>query len=181
MSEQTYTLAQLAATIGAEVHGDAECTINGVASITRAKPGDICFLIDSHYRSYLSNTKASAVLLPKKFIADCPTNALVMAEPRLGFAKLLELLVPQPRRQAGVHATAVIGESCRIDSSAVIRAYAVIGDNATIRVESGEHSFAVESHSNMPFEVSIISVGVSRRLREIESIEKLLGSCTSMF
>lgn len=132
MSEQTYTLAQLAATIGAEVHGDAECTINGVASITRAKPGDICFLIDSHYRSYLSNTKASAVLLPKKFIADCPTNALVMAEPRLGFAKLLELLVPQPRRQAGVHATAVIGESCRIDSSAVIRAYAVIGDNATI-------------------------------------------------
>ena len=132
MSAQTYTLAQLANSIGAELHGDAECKINGIAAITQAKAGDICFLNDSHYHSHLAHTKASAVLLPKKFMADCPTNALVMANPRLGFAKLLEILMPPPQVQAGIHPTAVVGENCSVDASATIGAYAVIGHNVTI-------------------------------------------------
>ncbi|WP_423062702.1 UDP-3-O-(3-hydroxymyristoyl)glucosamine N-acyltransferase [Candidiatus Paracoxiella cheracis] len=132
MSEQIYTLAELAKTIGAEVRGDAQCKIKGVASIAHAQPGDICYLVNSQYRPHLLNTKASAVLLSKKFISDCPTNALVMANPQLGFAKLLEVLYPKNHVRSGIHPTAVIGEGCEIDSSVTIAPHVVIEDNVTI-------------------------------------------------
>lgn len=132
MSKRTYTLVELANTIGAKLHGDAECKINGAASITHAKSGDICFLANPRYRPYLLNTKASAVLLSERFIQDCSTNALVMENPRLGFAKLLQILMPKGQPVAGIHPTAVIGSNCQIDPNAGIGPHVFIGDNVMI-------------------------------------------------
>jgi len=132
MSEQIHTLAELAEAIGAEVHGDAHCKIIGAASIVHAEAGDISYITNSQYRSDLLTTKASAVLLSHKFITDCPTNALVMSNPQLGFARVLDLLFPKNNTQPGIHPTAIIGSDCQIHPTAAIGPHVAIGDNVMI-------------------------------------------------
>ena len=132
MKNQTHTLSQLAESIGAELRGDPECIIRGAASIANAKPGDICCLVNSQYQQYLSNNKASAVVLSEQFAKDCSQNALIMPHPELGFTKLLRILYPRPSPPQGIHPTAVIGKDCSIDPTVSIAAYSVIGDRVVI-------------------------------------------------
>lgn len=129
---QTYTLAELAEALGANVRGDAKCKIHGIASLSKAQEGQIAFVISPKYRKHLSTTKASAVLLDKKFLGECKANALVVPNPELGLVKLLELLVPASKVSAGIHPTAVIGEHCKIDPTVSIGSHVVIEDRVTI-------------------------------------------------
>ncbi|AUJ58659.1 UDP-3-O-(3-hydroxymyristoyl)glucosamine N-acyltransferase [Coxiella-like endosymbiont of Amblyomma americanum] len=128
----TYTLDELASAIGATVIGDGNCKIFDVAAITHAQQGEISFLIDGKYKKYLNKTKASALLLDKQLAKNCPTNALVMSNPKLGLSKLLTLLRPQMILKSGIHVTAVIGKNCKIDSTVYIGPYVVVEDNVAI-------------------------------------------------
>ncbi|WP_267256508.1 UDP-3-O-(3-hydroxymyristoyl)glucosamine N-acyltransferase [Coxiella endosymbiont of Ornithodoros maritimus] len=128
----TYSLTELATAIGATVQGDGDCKIHNVAPIADAKPGEISFVTDRKYRKYLTQTKASAILLDEKLASRCPVNALVMSNPKLGFAKLLILLRPQSVPTCGIHPTAVVGESCQIDPSIHIGAQVVIEEDVVI-------------------------------------------------
>jgi UDP-3-O-[3-hydroxymyristoyl] glucosamine N-acyltransferase len=132
MKKSHYTLSELAQHIGAKVQGDAECAIHHIASIMHAKAGDISFVAEKKYQKYLASTQASAVLLDKKLAKDCPVNALIMSNPKLGFIKLLQLLHPQPAQAPGIHPTAVVGARCQIDASVRIGPYVVIGDDVNI-------------------------------------------------
>lgn len=131
--EITYTLDELASAIDATVKGDGACRVHDIASITHAQPGEISFLADRKYQKYLTQTKASALLLDKKLAKNCAINALVMSDPKLGFVKLLALFRPQVVvSKPGIHPTAVIGEDCQIDSTVHIGAYSVIEDAVVI-------------------------------------------------
>lgn len=128
----TYSLNELAAAIDATVNGDGDCKIHNIATITHAGPGEVSFVTDYKYQKYLTQTKASAILLDKKMASFCSVNALVMPNPKLGFIKLLALLRPQFVPPAGVHPSAVVSENCQIDSSAHVGAQAVIEDDVVI-------------------------------------------------
>ena len=130
--EITYTLNELASAVGATVKGDGACKIHNIASIAHAQPGEISFLADRKYQKYLTQTKASALLLDKKLAKNCPTNALIMPDPKLGFIKMIALFRPQVMSKPGIHPTAVIGEDCQIDSTVHIGAYSVIEDAVVI-------------------------------------------------
>ena len=54
------TLAELAAELDGDVVGDGSTLIHGVAGIREAMPGDITFLANTRYESYLTETRASA-------------------------------------------------------------------------------------------------------------------------
>ncbi|GAA6205877.1 UDP-3-O-(3-hydroxymyristoyl)glucosamine N-acyltransferase [Thalassotalea sp. SU-HH00458] len=125
----SYTLKELADKIGASVHGDDTCLINSIATLLNAKAGQIAFLSNVKYRQQLSETKASAVIITEDCLADCHTNALVMANPYMGYALLAQLLDTTPRTANTVHPSAVV------DASAIIGANVSIGANAVI--ESG--------------------------------------------
>ena len=58
-----YTLAELAEHVGARVEGDSSISVTSIATLTNAESGQISFLSNSKYRSQLSETKASAVIL----------------------------------------------------------------------------------------------------------------------
>lgn len=132
IKETTYSLTELATAIGATIQGDGNCEIHNVASILHAKPGEISFIADPRYRKYLTQTKASAVLLDKKLATKCLINALVMPNPKLGFIKLLIFLRPQCIPAVGVHPTAIVSEHCQIDPSVHIGAYAIIKEDVII-------------------------------------------------
>jgi UDP-3-O-[3-hydroxymyristoyl] glucosamine N-acyltransferase len=136
MNKSIYTLSQLAQAIGASVQGDANCKIHNIASIVHAKAGEISFIADIKYQKYLADTNASAVLLDKELAENCPVNALVMQNPKLGFVKLLQLLRPQKMPAMGIHPTAVVGARCQIDPSVSVGPQAVIGDDVVIGARS---------------------------------------------
>ena len=68
----TYTLGDLAAKYGCDLVGDPNIEILGVASLISASNGSISFLANESYLDQLEETKASAVIINKKFlIIEC--------------------------------------------------------------------------------------------------------------
>jgi len=132
MSSLTISLEQLAQHLSAQLNGDPQCEITGIAPLDKAIAGQISFLNNPQYRSFLNTTQASAVILSPKDASSYSGNSLVMANPYLGYAKVATLFTPKSSAKTGVHPGAVIGENCRIASSASIAASCVIGDNVSI-------------------------------------------------
>lgn len=128
-----WTLGELAERVSAELHGDADCRIERVATLAAAGPGDITFLSNTRYRKYLKQTRASAVILATRELSLCPVNALVMENPYLGYAHIAGLLYPGPETASpGVAASACIDESADISASACISDHVVIGPRCVV-------------------------------------------------
>ncbi len=134
----TMTLAQLASALGARLQGNGDTLIEGVATLSNANASQIAFLANSKYRSQLDSTAAGAVILSEADAEDFDGNALIMANPYLGYAQIAQLLDTTPDSAEGIHPTAVIhpqatlGEHVSVGANAVIEAGAQIGDNAQI-------------------------------------------------
>lgn len=136
-----FTLAQLAQRLGAQVHGDGDLEIRKVATLEKAGEGEISFLSNKKYRQYLEQTKAAAVLITEADVPFCPTNALVLKDPYVGFARVAQLLDTTPQPATDIHPSAVIaadaqlGERVAIGANAVIESGVVLGDD--VRIGSG--------------------------------------------
>ena len=103
-----FTLAQLAQQLGAEVHGDGTREIRKVATLEKAWEGEIAFLSNKKYRHFLEQSKATAVLITEADLPFCPTNALVLKDPYVGFARVAQLLDTTPQPATDIHPSAVI-------------------------------------------------------------------------
>ena len=62
-SSQSWTLAEIAARLGGDVHGDPQTRISRVATLAGAGAGDISFLANRKYKSQLHGCQAAAVIL----------------------------------------------------------------------------------------------------------------------
>ncbi len=126
------TLADIAARLGAELRGNGAHVIRGLHTLAVAGPDQLSFLSNPRYRSALRETHAGAVILRPEDAGDFTGNALLMANPYLGYAQLALLFDSTPRLPAGIHPTAVVGEGAMIDASAAIGPCAVIGEGVEI-------------------------------------------------
>ena len=139
-----YTLNELAAQIGAAVIGDGEQRITGFATLHEANPSDITFLANPSYLRFLGETRAGAVILKPEHAEACPTAALVLKDPYLGYATLSHRFDPRPDPEhPSIHPSAVVAES------------AIIGEGVTIG--PGAH---IEAHVHIDSGV-FIGAGVS--------------------
>lgn len=127
-----YRLQQLAEQLDAQLIGDPDQLITGIATLEAAQPHQISFLANPAYQKYLPNTQAGAVLLKEAFIAECPCSALVLPNPYLAYAHLSQLFDPMAQQVAGIHPTACISASAQVDSRAQIGAHVVIEAGATV-------------------------------------------------
>jgi len=82
------SLARLAEELGAQLIGDPQTEILGLATLQDAGPGQLAFLANAQYRKYLADTRASAVLLTERDAEGFAGNALVVADPYLTYARL---------------------------------------------------------------------------------------------
>ncbi len=131
-------LGEIAQRIGAELHGDPGCAITGVATLDRARAGQLSFLYDRRYRRFLNVTAASAVILRPADLEACTVSALVTEDPYLCYARAATLLHPPPEFPGGVDETARVAPDAAVDAgawigpNAVIEAGAQIGDRAFV-------------------------------------------------
>ncbi len=126
---------------GTLIQGDPGGVISGLNSLSEAVAGEVSFLGNPRYAPQLKTTRATAVLISQD-LADLPEGkALIrVANPTLAFSAAIKFFAPPSRPVAmGVHPTAVIAASVRIDPArvsvgphAVIEDEAVIGDGSTI-------------------------------------------------
>lgn len=143
--ERPVSLARIAELVGARVkQGAPEITLERLASLESAQPGDLSFLSDARYGALAAATRASAVLVTEALAGSLPATAqpLLVADPYLAFAKVarwFESQVNGDRRQSGgahqsatVEPGAILGAGVRIGARAVIEAGAEIGDDCVI-------------------------------------------------
>lgn len=131
-----FTLAELAKQVDAEVLGDPACIIERVATLADAGQGDISFLSNSHYRKYLTSTSASAVIISREFTPVIQTNALVVENPYLVYAKISALLYPGVKPEPGAHGSAVVDDTVKLHETASVGANCVIESGVSIAAGS---------------------------------------------
>ncbi len=128
----SFRLKELAELVGAELHGNVESYIDSVATLQDARPGSISFLSNNSYRRYLATTSATAVILAKEYLDECPVDALVCDNPYLAYARISAYMHPVTEKEAGRHQTACVSDSASVDPSAWIGPGVVIEDKASI-------------------------------------------------
>jgi UDP-3-O-[3-hydroxymyristoyl] glucosamine N-acyltransferase len=126
------TLGELAVRFGCELRGDPAAQVERVGTLANADGRSVAFLAESRNRRELQGTKAAVVVLDAAAADACPTAALVCANPRATFARIVTLLHHAERPAPGRHPSAIIAASASIDASAYIGALAVIGERAII-------------------------------------------------
>jgi UDP-3-O-[3-hydroxymyristoyl] glucosamine N-acyltransferase len=124
-------LADLAAALGASLHGDPDAEVTSAAGLEEARPGQLTFLANPKYTRLARTTQATAVLVEPAF-ETIPAATLRIANPYLAFARALELLYQAPAYPPGIHPTAVIAPSAQVGPGAHIGPYVVIGDHVVI-------------------------------------------------
>jgi len=131
-------LADLAQQLNAELHGDGDIVITGVASMHSAKSQQITFLSNSRYREQLAACNASAVVLTEADLPFCTSAALVVRNPYLTYALMTQIMdtTPAPAKDiapsAVIDATAQLGNNVSVGANAVIEEGVVLGDNVII-------------------------------------------------
>ena len=127
----SHTLAGLAKRLAGGVVGDGGALITGVAPLDTAGPGEISFLSNRKYLPQARATRATAVLtVPGAELEGA--NLLVVANPYLALAELLEIYHPRTHPAAGISPAAIVGANVRIDNDATVMAGAVIGERCQV-------------------------------------------------
>lgn len=152
-------LTELARLLDAELRGEGDAEMTGVAGIEEAGPEHVTFVANPKYASLAKTTRAGAVLVTPDF-PDINTATLRTPNPYLAFARVIQVFYREPVYAPGIHSTAMvhptarIGKDAHIGPYAVVGEYAVIGDNATLLphvviypyVTIGDHFYA-HAHS----------------------------------
>jgi UDP-3-O-[3-hydroxymyristoyl] glucosamine N-acyltransferase len=143
MKRTAYRLVDIVARFGGRVLGDADTTVNQVATLDSAQAGQLTFLASGKYRAQLAATRAGAIIVGAADADATPIPRIVCDNPYVYFAKVSTFLNPAPQTAPGIHPSAVIGEGAQIDPSSQIAAHVVIGFGARI----GAGSVIMESCS----------------------------------
>ncbi len=131
MPNMTFTTAEIAKHLEGEVIGDAAATLTGFAHADHAKPGDLTFAENEDYFARAEQSAATAIIADKRFAS---TKKILIRVPnaRIAFAKAMALFFPERVWAAGIHPTAVIASSAKVDATAHIGPHCVVGERVKI-------------------------------------------------
>ncbi|MDA1075885.1 MAG: UDP-3-O-(3-hydroxymyristoyl)glucosamine N-acyltransferase [Proteobacteria bacterium] len=136
MGESDFTLRDLASHIDARLVGDETFRVSGLGSLGTAAADEISHLSSVNFKPLLTSTRAGAVILKEADLAECPTNALVVDNPYLSFARISQLFVLIEPIPIGIHPHADVAPDVQIDPTACIGAGVHIGSGTRIGARS---------------------------------------------
>jgi UDP-3-O-[3-hydroxymyristoyl] glucosamine N-acyltransferase len=128
-------------------------------SMRQVEPDGIYFLVaDIPNPPQIEN---SIILYPEADFGGSRNVTLQVEDPQLVFYRLMEAMVGEREKRQGIHPTAVVGESCKVDPSAYIGPFCVLEDcivKAGARLHSHvtimrgttiEEDVTIEAHSTI--------------------------------
>ncbi|MGF1818409.1 UDP-3-O-(3-hydroxymyristoyl)glucosamine N-acyltransferase [Vibrio alginolyticus] len=135
---KTLTLAELATITGGELFGDESLVVSHVAPMDKAQEGDVTFLSNPKYAKHLSECQATVVMVKAEHKDQCVGNALVVSDPYVAFARVVQAMDTTPKPANDIAPSAVIaadvkmGENVTIGANAVIETGVELGDNVSV-------------------------------------------------
>ncbi len=127
---QLRLLAQL---VDGQVRGNPDVEIARVVPIQQAGEGDLTFVANPKYLSFLHECRASAVIVaPDVEVPPQVPNVLVTPNPYLAFAKILGYLHQGPAVVPGIQAGSQIAASARIDPQATVFPGCYVGERVQV-------------------------------------------------
>src|SRR5436190_14859863 len=128
-----FTAAEIALRVGGKVLGDGSVQLKGMSLPDTARGGDLTFAEDKDYFVRAEKSAASAILVDDLLGVKANTKVLIsVANARAAFAKILTLFFSAAKFDAGVHPTAVIAKTAKVDPSVHIGPWCVIAERAHI-------------------------------------------------
>ena len=158
------SLQQLAKALQSEFRGDGDMLINGVASPSGARPGDLCFIQRKRHLANIVGSDCSAVIVPHELAAEVTGKGLLLSEnPEYSFVQAIATLgLDVVTSLPGIHPSAQIAPSARLAGGVSIGANVVIEEDAEIGADSVigpgciiERATSVGSHCRLHSRVTL--------------------------
>jgi UDP-3-O-[3-hydroxymyristoyl] glucosamine N-acyltransferase len=127
----SFTLGELAGTLGARLEGDPARRVHAVAPLETAGPDDVSFVLGPRYARLAAETRAGALVAPEG-MAGLPAAVLRVAAPQAALIALLRLFHPEPPLRPGTHRLAWVEDGARVDAGAAVGPFAVVERGARI-------------------------------------------------
>lgn len=126
------TLGEIAVRFGLPLRGDPNRRVDHVGSLGSAGASGVAFLANPSLIDQLERGTAAVVVLPAALAEHHRGDSLLSDRPHADFARIAELLHPQPAGPAGIHPSAVVAPSAIIAPTAHIAPQVVIGEHVRI-------------------------------------------------
>jgi UDP-3-O-[3-hydroxymyristoyl] glucosamine N-acyltransferase len=125
------TAGELAAAIGAELRGDRDFEVRGVAAPERAGPHDVIY-VQAAKHAERAAASAAACVIAGEGVAIGAKTILRHAQPKVAFAKAAAILLERAPIAVGIHASAIVAPLARVGKNVSVGPYAVIGEDAHV-------------------------------------------------
>lgn len=128
------TVDEIARRLQGTLEGPPDLIVRGVAGIREAQQGEITFAANPRYASDAANTRATAILVQRKWSKPTSAPAVIRVDnPDDAFAEVARWFAPPaPPVYPGIHPTAIVAKSACIGEQASIGPYCVIEEGAEI-------------------------------------------------
>src|SRR5262245_54799027 len=125
------TLAELAQSIRADLAGEPNAHIIRARPFDTAGEGDVTLAADRGYLSRINDCSATAIIVSSP-VPGCQKNLLIARNPRLAFARAIEVLHRVEYRAAGISDDLIIGEGSVLGGEPSIYSRVTIGNRTVI-------------------------------------------------
>ncbi len=155
------TLAEIAKIVDGKVVGDENILITGLSGIKEAKEGDLTFVANPKYFSFVRQTKASAIVASSDL--KCDDTPIIQAKnPSLAFAQIASHFYGDSKsRLDGIHPSAVVSDKAQIDPLVGIGPCVVVEEGVVIKKGSSIHAGTFLGKNSKIGENTIIYPNVS--------------------
>ena len=129
-----FTARQISDLLKGTVEGDPDVKVGGLSKIEEGKPGDLTFLANPKYTSFIYSTKASLVIVNKSFVPEHNiTPTLIRVDNAYGeFVHLLEIYNQIQKDKKGIEQPSYISDSATMGTDCYVGAFAYVGNKAKI-------------------------------------------------
>jgi len=127
------SVKEVAEFVQARVLGDESVRLSGIASLESARTGDLIFVDQEKNLSAALESGASA-LIAGNFAGE-KTNSkpvLLVAQPRMAFARAARLFCAASNRKSGIHPSAIVHPSAHLATGVTIEEGSIICEGARI-------------------------------------------------
>ncbi len=138
-------LKEIAALLGGELRGDGSVEIRGIQALHKAGASDIAYVAKSKEGTDLSGVKAGALIVTSGSTLPY-ANRVLVPDPQLAFARLLEYFYPRKPFWSGISSNACISKKAILEDGVSIGPFAFIGDNSRIGTGTEIHAGVAVYH-----------------------------------